>query len=242
MSLNYKPTTSKERKQLFIETLLNATDAVSKVSEDSILSGIAEGVSKIASKAEKDIAISIAQMFPSTAFGSALDVCAQNFGVSPRFGAIGSSTYIKVSAAPGTQYLANTHQFKSTSGIQFNLVKDFTTSNFGFDYVPVQSVQTGLSSNVDPLTITTVTPAPTGHLNVVNEYRATGGQDNETDELFRTRIKNGANILARGTLSMLEQVFMNINSKVLKIFYNGHDNNGKLWISIQTQKRFIINR
>jgi hypothetical protein len=72
-------------------------------------------------------------------------------------------------------------------------------------------------------------------LNVVNEYRADGGRDVESDEMLRRRIKYGANILARGTLSMLEQVFISINPKVLKLFYEGHNDNGKLVIAVQTQ-------
>jgi hypothetical protein len=234
MGLNIKPSTSQERKLLFLETVLNNTDEVSKVSDEAVLSGIGAGVSKVAAKAEKDIILGISQLFPDTAFGDQLDQVAQNFGIAPRFGATGSSTYVRISGTAGTQYLANTVQFRSTDGIRFTLDQDFTIPSFGFGYAKVSSIETGVKSKVDALTINQVSPAPVGHLYVINEYKADGGRDAESDENFRIRIKDGANILARGTLAMLEQLFISGNSKVLKIYNQGHDLNGKIIIAIQT--------
>ncbi len=234
MPLNIKPSTSLERRLLFIETLLNNTDEVSKVSDEAVLSAIASGISKVAGKAEKDIILAVSQIFPETAFGTALDDCARNFGISPRFGATGSSTYVRISGTPGTQYLASQLTFRSTDGIRFQLSEDFSINAFGFGYARVSSIETGLKSNVAPLTINQVSPAPNGHLNCINEYKADGGRDQESDEIFRIRIKDGANILARGTLAMLEQLFMSINNKVLKVFNQGHDLNGKIVLAIQT--------
>lgn len=234
MSLNIRPSTSAERKLLALETIINTTSEATKVSDESILSGIAGGIAKIAGKAEKDILLGISQLFPDTAFGSQLDQVAENFGIASRFGATGSSTYVRIYATPGTVYLAGTVTFTSTAGIRFQLAQDFTTPSFGFGYALVQSIEIGLKTNVDPLTINQVAPAPTGHINVINEYKADGGRDIESDELLRVRIKDGANILARGTLSMLEQLFISLNNKVLKISYQGHDLLGKNVISIQT--------
>lgn len=230
-----KPSTSKERRLLFIETLLGITDAVSKVAPNSVLSGVAGGVSKIAGKAEKDIILGISLLYPDHASGSDLDQVALNFGISPRQGAQGSSTYVRITADPGTQYLQNTHYFLAGNGTVFELEDDFTMNAFGYDYVKVRSTSQGSDTNVDPLTISKVTPAPNGHKNVVNETIAIGGRDVESDELFRIRIKDGANIMARGTLAMLEQVFISINSKVLKIFHDGTDTDGKVVIAILTQ-------
>lgn len=241
MALNIKPSTSIERKLLMLETIINSTDDVSKISDESILSGIAGGISKIAGKAEKDIILAVSQIFPDTAFGSQLDQVAQNFGIAPRFGATGSSTYVRISAAPATVYLANTVTFRSTDGIRFLLDNDFTVPSVGYGYARVSSIETGERANVDPLTINLVSPEPNGHLNVINEYRADGGRDLESDETFRIRIKDGANILARGTLAMLEQLFMSINNKVLKIYNQGHDLNGKIVIAIQTVNGSALN-
>lgn len=235
MPINNTPSTSVERKLLFIETLLNTTDEASKISDESILSGIAGGVAKVAGKAEKDIAILVASLFPDTAYGSQLDVVAANMGIAPRLGALGSSTYVRITATAGTVYLVNTVTFRSTSGIRFTLDADFTVPSFGFGYAKVSSVENGVKSNVDPLTISQVSPQPNGHLNVINEYKADGGRDAESDEILRIRIKDAPNKAARGTLSMLEQLFITINPKVLKLYNYGQDAAGKIVLGVHTQ-------
>jgi Baseplate J-like protein len=235
MALNIQPSTSIERKLLFLETLLNGTSKVSKVSDNSVLSGFAGGVAKIAGKAEKDIMLAVSQLFPDTAYSDQLDQVALNFGIAPRFGALGASTYVKITATPGTTYIANNHTLISTNGTRFTLEQDTTVGSMGFIYTKVRSTTIGNSTNVEPLTITQITPQPNGHLSVINEYVATGGRDVEDDEMFRVRIKNGSNILARGTIAMLEQLFMSINNKVLKIFHQGTNRLGKVVIAIATQ-------
>lgn len=235
MALDIKPSTSIERKLLFIETLLNSTDKVSKVSDNSVLSGVAGGVAKVAGKAEKDIILAVSQLFPDSAFSDQLDQVALNFGVAPRFGSMNSSTYLRISAESGTVYLADTNIFISSSGIRFELETDVTVGSLGFVYAKVRSTTQGEETNVNALEISQVSPKPSGHINVVNEYKATGGRDYEDDKTFRIRIKDGANILARGTIAMLEQVFMNINSKVLRVFNQGSDRNGRIVLAIATQ-------
>lgn len=235
MALDIRPSTSIERKLLFLETLLNSTDKVSKISDNSVLSGVAGGVAKVAGKAEKDIVLAVSQLFPDSAFGDQLDQVALNFGIASRLGAIGSSTYLRITADPGTIYLANTHVFASTDGIRFELEADLTIGELGFSYTKVRSTTTGAATNVNSLTISQVTPNPSGHIDVINEYEAVGGRDIEDNNTLRIRIKDGANILARGTIAMLEQVFMNINSKVLRVFNQGSDRNGKVVVAIATQ-------
>lgn len=233
--LNIRPSTSRERKLLFLETLLNTTDKVSKISENSVLSGVAGGVSKVAGKAEKDIIIAVSRLFPDVAYGSELDQCALDYGIAPRFTAQGSSTYLRLMADPGALYQAGIHYFRSSTGIEFELEEDILIPAVGFGYAKVRSTVAGARTNVDPLSISKVIPVPSGHTAVVNEVAATGGMDIESDELFRIRIKEGANILAKGTISMLEQAFMKINPKVLKVWYHGCDWNGKLRLAVTTQ-------
>lgn len=235
--LDIRPQTSIERKLLFMETLINLADGkVTKVSPNSVLDGISGGVSKIASKAEKDIILAVSQLFPDSTSGAQLDQVSLNFGVASRFPSSGSSVYLRVVADPGTIYNQTLHIFQSTSGIQFQLEDStFTVGVYGWGYIKVRSLVSGKQTNVGPLSITQVTPAPVGHKYVINEVQAIGGRDLETDEIFRIRIKDGANILARGPLAMLEQKFMSINSKVLKCYYNGITNSGKVRISIVTQ-------
>lgn len=236
MSLGIKPTTSRQRRQQFIETLLNSTDKVSKISPNSVLSGLASGISKIAGKSEKDIILALSQLFPDTAHSTQLNQVALNFGLPYRFGALGSSLYIKVVASPGTVYQKSTHTFQSTSGIQFVQDEDsVSVSDHGYAYIKVSSTTTGSDTNVDPLSITQVTPEPIGHEYVINETQGFGGRDIEADDEFRTRIKNGANLLAKGTLESLTQAFMLINSKVLKCFYYGITQDGKIKIAVATQ-------
>lgn len=235
MGLNIRPSTSVERKLLFIETLINNTDKVSKVSDNSVLSGIASGIAKIAGKAEKDIVVAVSQLFPDAAFQGQLDIVAENQGIAPRFGAIGSSAYLRLTANPGTLYQTNVHIFSSAEGVRFELEEDMTIGPQGFAYARVKSSTIGKETNVKALSISSITPEPSGHIDVVNEYAAIGGRDVESDETFRIRIKEGANILARGTIAMLEQLFMKINNKVLRVINQGCGRDGKINLSIATQ-------
>lgn len=234
MAFEIKPSTSIERKNLFIETLINATNKVSKVSENSVLSGVANGIAKVAGKAEKDIVVATSQLFPDQAYDILLDKVANNFGISPRLGAIGSSTYLRIVAEPGTFYQKDVNIF-SSSKESFELESDFTVTSLGYGYVRVKSLSVGESTNVEALTITKVSPQPNGHKSVVNEYRAEGGREVESDVSFRNRIKESPNILARGTVAMLEQVFIKINPKVLKVINQGSDTNGSIVLAIVTQ-------
>ncbi len=224
-----------ELKALFLEKLLNATDKVSKVSDDSVLSGIAYGVAKVGQKALKDIALVESHLFPDSAYGAYLDTIAANYGVAGRFGSSESSTYIRIVATPGTTYTAGIHTFTGDHGLVFDLEQDVVVPSFGYTYAKVRSQGVGFEQNVDALSINVVNPLPSGHSYVINEYKAFGGRDEESDDLLRRRIKDGANQLARGTLSMLEQVFIRINSNVLRVFYQVINESGKTVIAIVTQ-------
>lgn len=217
-----------ELKQMFLEILLNKTDKVSDISDDSVLNGMAYGCAKVGQRLLVNQSIVEGHLFPDTAYGTYLDNIASIRGVSPRFGACGSTTYVRVIAQPGTVYIQGVHRFNSVSGITFELEESVTVDDNGFAYVKVKSNQTGASSNVDPVSINNVTPSPNGHISVTNEYAATGGMDAESDELFRQRIKNSVNALSRGTLAYLEQVFMKINPRVLRVHKGGIDSNGKM--------------
>jgi uncharacterized phage protein gp47/JayE len=241
MSLNISPSNQKERALIFLKTLLNNTNNVSKVSDHSILDAIADGVAKISIKAEIDVFLALSQLFPDNSYGSNLDLSAELFGISPRFGASGSSTYLRLVGITGTTYLANTQIFGSKDGLQFSLENDVTIGAFGFEYVKVRSIDTGVKTNIDSGRIDSVNPQPTGHQYVINEYICTGGRDAEDDETFQQRIKQGSNVLATSTLAMLEQVFMSINNNVLRIFYQGHDSKGRIKIAIVTQNGIDLN-
>lgn len=227
--------TLSELKQMIVELLLNKTDKISDISDDSVLNGIAFGAAKVGQKAIKDIAIVESQIFPETAKGEYLDRAADLFGVSERRGAIGSSTYVRVIATSGTVYLSSTHVFVATNGIRFKVEHDLTVDDSGFGYVKVRSIDSGVKTNVESNTITAVTPIPVGHKKCSNEYIATGGADAETDEVFRLRIVNNVNILSLTTMEYYNQIFQNIDDRVLKVLNLGKNDDSKQVLAIVTQ-------
>jgi len=228
-------TSIEELKQIWIEILLNNTNKVTKIDPESVLNGIAFADSKIGQKTIKDIAILESHIFPDSAYGDYLDDIAANYGIAPRFTASQSSTFVRLVGTVGTVYTQGVNTVSGKDGIIFDFEQNVTIPSVGYTYAKIRSQQTGVKTNVNPNTLNQVTPIPTGHTYIINEYAALGGRDLEQDDVFRVRIKQGANIIARGTLSMLEQVFMKINSNVLRVFYHGYDNDGNLILSILTQ-------
>lgn len=240
--LKITPSTSNEKSNLFIETLLNYTDKVSKVSPNSTLSGIGQGIGKISMKTEKDLIVSISQLFPDNSFDTVLDECARNYGVGPRLGSLGSSTYVRLTGVPGTNYQSTGTTLTSTSGVVFSLQNDVTLGSEGFAYVKVVSTTQGNSTNVEPLSITRISPQPPGHQSVVNEYMSEGGRDQESDEIFRKRIKESFNLFATGTLKKIELIFSIINPKVLKVYNRGRQMDGKVTVGVSTQDGSLLSQ
>jgi len=231
--MNTRISTTDELKQIFIESLINSTDKVSKVSPGSVLNGIAYSVAKIGQKAIREISLVEARKFSSFAYGGYLDEVAKEMGVPARFSGSKSSVYVFVSADSGTIYNKSDVTFKSSSGISFEMEDDsFTISDHGFAYLKLRSVSTGLKASVDPMSINEAVNAPSGHKYVINEYMATGGSDSESDDMFRSRIRDSFNIAARGTLSSITQALMVINSNVLRVINYGQSGSGKTRLCI----------
>lgn len=221
-------------KNLFIEMFLDKTAKVSNVADGSVVNATAFGVAKVAQKAMKDIAIKEAQIFPDTATGVYLDKAAALYGVSPRKGALGSSTYIRVSADPGTVYGTDV-TFVNKNGIRFQVDEALTVGESGYGYVKVRSVNAGYSTNVPPNSITNVNPQPQGHIECTNEYYAIGGRDSEDDETFRIRIKNNLNVLSKNTIEYWTQVLNGVDDRVLKVMTAGLDEQGVYNLYIVSQ-------
>lgn len=222
-------------KNIWVETFLNKTNKVSDITENSVLNASAFATAKVGQKALKEVAIVESQIFPETASGTYLDRSASLFGVFPRYGALGSSTYIRVYAEPDTKYEEGVHTFVSNNGVRFSVEKSHTVDSSGYGYIKVRSIGTGSHTNVDANSITSVTPVPIGHHECTNEYFATGGRDVEDDEVFRQRILNHHNIHATATLEKLTQVFQNIDNRILRVVYVGSMEDGCLHIQIVTQ-------
>lgn len=229
-------TTESELQSIQKETIINKSTKVTKVSDNSVLAGMAAGNAKVAKKAIKDIALAVSNLFPDSASGITLDQVADNHGIASRLGAGQSSTYLRIAADNGTTYIQGTHTFNGANGVTFDLDEaSVTVGTKGYVYTKIRSQATGAITNVDPYTITTTTPEPTGHVGVINEYAATNGRDSESDELFRRRIKEGQVQLSQKTLAYLDQVFLSINSDVLRVIFEGIDQSGKVVLAIVTQ-------
>lgn len=223
-----KITTVEELKQIFTEILLNKTDKISDISNESVLNAVAYGCAKLSQRLLVNQAVVESHIFPDTAYGVYLDNLAKIKGISPRNKACGSTAYVRIEGEPGTSYSKDVVLLSSSSGINFVLENDFVINETGWGYAKVKSKQVGVTSNVDALTINTMNNAPKGHYACTNEYCAVGGMDNEDDDVFRMRIKDSVNQLARNTLSYIEQVFMKINNRVLKVYKGGIDGDNKL--------------
>jgi hypothetical protein len=226
--------TINELKQIYAEILLNKTNKITKVADQSIVNGVAYGVAKVAQKALKDIALVETHLFPDYAFGQHLDDIAQKNGIAPRFGASSSSTYLRLVADVGTIYLATTNKFIG-SGILYELTEDITIGSEGYVYAKVRSESIGSKTNLSALSINKVTPTPSGHIFVTNEYEARGGRDSEDDTSFRIRIKEGANVASRTTLSYITQVMMKFNTDVLRVYNYGVNAQNQSILAIATQ-------
>ena len=116
-----KITTVDELKQIFIEILLNKTDKISDISNESVLNAIAYGCGKLTQRLLINQAVVESHIFPDTAYGDYLDELAKIRGVSPRNTAVGSTAYIRVEGEPGTEYNKDLITVQSSAGITFNL-------------------------------------------------------------------------------------------------------------------------
>ena len=226
-------------KNLFIEIFLDKTNKVTNIADGSVLNAVAFGAAKVAQKAIKDIAITEAKIFPETATGDFLDKAAALYGVAPRKGALGSSTYVRVYAKPGTVYGFDNF-FINKNGIRFSVDEEVTVNSTGYAYVKVRSVNAGYTTNVSANSITNITPIPDGHIECTNEYMATGGRDSEDDETFRLRIKTNLNILSKGTLEYFTQVYQSLDDRILRVMNAGLGEDGIYEIYLVTQNGIYL--
>jgi len=229
-----KPQSAEKLKETWIKVLLSRTDGVTKVTDGSVLNGVAYADAKLGQKALKDVALAQSHFYPDSAHGQYLDNIAAIYGISARFGALGSSTYVRINALSGTAYLAATHKFQGSNGIIWDLDADTTVGADGFTYAKVTSQTTGANTAIALGEISKVAPIPVGHLNVVNEYLASGGRDAESDIDFRQRIKEAINALARPTRSYLKQAMLKFQTNVLRVFNYGDNGLGQTKLAIAT--------
>lgn len=222
-----------EIKNFFIQELLNKVDGkISKVSDHSVLNGVAFGSAKVFQKSMKDIALLESELFPEYAYGSYLDKIAQRYGISARKTNTRSSVYVKLVAEPGSLYIASNCKFTSTEGIVFQLLEDFEMGEAGYAYVELRSTSTGADANVAANTITKASSVPSGHVYVNNDMPASGGIDEEDDQSFLNRIIGGFNNFSFETLDKLVYVMQTINPLVLEIKKEGVNNQGQIVLAV----------
>lgn len=226
--------TIEELQRIFIESVINNTDSVTKVTPNSILSGIGFGVSNISQRAMKDIALVESRLDLDIAYGQYLDQIASNYGIS-RGGTSKSTTYVRLVGDEGTNYSVEDNIFTSTDGFVFELENSVTIGNLEYTYAKVKSVDGGAATNVAPNSITTVSNAPTGHRYVINEFMAQGGRDVENDLMFRRRLKNTLNGVSLGTIEQLTQIFQKTNPDILTCLHGGYNNVGQVILYVVTQ-------
>jgi hypothetical protein len=230
-----------DKKRLFLETLLNQTDKVSKISENSVLSGIASGISRLTGLIEKDISVYYSKLHPDYASGNDLDILANLYGFNGRLGQSSSSTYILIKADEGTFYDKALNLFISDSNVTFELSSSITIGQDGYEFALVNSQSEGSDTNVSPFSINKLNIEPQGHISCYNETGAIGGRDIEQDDSFRKRIREGLNAIATNTLSSLEQRAIQINKNVLKLIHNGISDIGKIKIGVVCQNGISLN-
>ena len=226
--------TRDEIKNQFIQVVLNHTNKISKISDNSVLNGISYGVASIVQKLMKDTALLESELFPEYAYGQYLDKIAQRTGVSPRQSYLGSSVWLRLVGVPGTSYNSST-TFSTPDGIVFNIYDTVTIPDAGYCYVKARSVSTGAQTNVKANTITQISNAPSGHLYVINEVPATGGVDIEDDKSLFSRISQNFNNFAFDTLSKIRMVLTILNPLILDVKKLGTDSStGKVKLGIVT--------
>jgi len=220
-------------KALYVETFMNHTNKVSKVSDLSVVNAHAYGVAKLFQKDLKDTAILESQIFPELSSGSYLDKAAMRVGGLVRLGAAASSTFVLVYAEPGTSYIPGESSFTSTKGVTFGIVSFSTVGDSGYMYIPVRSQGVGENTNVEPLTINSMISPPVGHMRCTNEYYATGGRNEENDVDFKQRILSFFQFSTKSTLGNLLSNLQELEPNILKVQSKGVID-GKLNLSLLT--------
>lgn len=215
-------------KALYIETFLNHTSKISKVSDLSVLNAHAFAVAKILQKDLKDAAILEARRFPELASGSYLDDAAKFVGGLSRLSATGSSTFVLVNADPGTMYIPGDSYFTSNQGINFDITEVVLIDVNGYAYIPVRSATVGVNTKVDAFTINSIFNPPIGHINCTNEFEAIGGADSETDEVFKSRLLVFEQFQAKSVKSTILANLQLYNSNIIDIIRSGFSEDGKL--------------
>ena len=217
--MNTRLFTQEELNNAFSKVFLGVTDKVTKVSANSVLSGLTNAFSSLVQKSLKENALVESYLDPDQATGERLDQVALQRGLGGRQAVpLGSSVYLRLEADAGTQYTTD-HSFTGSHGVVFRLQENYTMNNRRFAYRLATTESTGEGTNVQPFTILQLQEMLEGHVSVVNDVRAFGGRDAENDDQLRWRIRNYGNIAAISSIMKLSIFANSINNNVFRLFH-----------------------
>lgn len=224
-----------ELKNMIIESIINKSNGkISKISDNSVVNGIAYGIAKVFQKGIKDSALVESELFPEYSYGKYLDKIAIRQGVAKRLTNQKSTVYLRLVGTSGATYNAINCTFISNTGISFKLFENFSMPEVGFGYVLVQSSEFGSIANVPSFSINKLTGGPTGHQYVINEVSAFGGVDYESDESFLSRTMQNFNNFAFDTLFKIKSVLSSLDQRILDVRKSGVDLYGRTILDIIT--------
>ena len=221
---------------LAIQTVVNTTNGVTKITRNSVLGALLQAVARIGQRAMKDIALANSENYVEEASSQYLDEIGRNRGITSRRPGASSVVYLRLVGEIGTTYSSGDTgvSFRNDDDIIFRLENDVTIGGNGFEYVLARSTITGLQTNVAPFTINNIENGPAGHIDVFNDFAATGGRDEEGDAQLRERIQNTFNNAAVTTLARIEEVAKSFQPEILRIVNTGSDEIGNIRLSVAT--------
>ena len=200
--------TYSETLEMVQDAFKSAIDKNISLSSNSVAGNIAEEIAWRITNSNQNAQGIYYAGYVSTAQGIELDRLGSNFGLKRK---VATNSVAEITIRTKDEYLVQAgEQFETEDGIIFNLLNDVLTVNDNTiptnqdetdeeddddEPIPtfvgkglVQSDEKGAMNNVLSNTITIVSNPDDNISSVTNEKRASGGQDNETDEEFRDRI------------------------------------------------------
>jgi uncharacterized phage protein gp47/JayE len=150
---------------------------------------------------------------PDTMTGSDLDSYAlivQPDGVAPRHGATYATGAVLLATVGGVAVPVRRDYLVAAGSVQFQTTAACTIPPAGSILVAIRAVEAGSAGNVGPATITTIVTSQPGVDSVTNPVALTNGEDEESDDEFRGRIKAYQRSLARCTPGSLEYLAKSI--------------------------------
>lgn len=201
---------------------LSNQDKVTYIGTDSAIRGIFKAVSVTLYEMWNEIVQAKRAVQIKTANNEDLEYLA-NLNGTTRGGATKSSVVLVFNGVKDTVIPIGT-QVKTYSGIVYETKNELilgknsdiqykTAQSIG-DIVEAESVETGISTRVEPNRLTQITGIP--NVIATNPYPSIGGYDQESDETLRARVINRVNMLAQTTTAFYEAIATEWNNIVLK--------------------------